>query len=288
MGRAHKSRHEVPNEFHIEKLQLDIDTKHLKINIQRLLSEYQGPKDFGTLEFAFFLEVDSNRDRNLIVILSSSKPRHPSFRRLKEWFLSKRIKKLVKNTFDRYYNLHTIKVSDSKQMNNEWAFKFFEKTIIHSANKLLNKDRQMIRNCRQLNHRFENIAPKFKSMFQDIIKGTYSPRKKYRDSDEIYNLEMHLQQYAEQLFEFRSQDFIAQPRETVIRCIKTASKLFGVNPLCAEKNRFYLTAKLVHGTPSSTFYELLGREQIPVQFAFTQTDLRAIPMLQLFNMHSRK
>ena len=56
MGRAHKSRHEVPNEFHIEKLQLDIDTKHLKINIQRLLSEYQGPKDFGTLEFAFFLK----------------------------------------------------------------------------------------------------------------------------------------------------------------------------------------------------------------------------------------
>ena len=88
----------------------------------------------------------------------------------------------------------------------------------------------MIRNCRQLNHRFENIAPKFKSMFQDIIKGTYSPRKKYRDSDEIYN-QMHLQQYTEQLFEFRSQDFIAQPRETVIRCIKTASKLFGVNPL---------------------------------------------------------
>ena len=162
-------------------------------------------------------------------------------------------------------------------MNNEWAFRYFETTIVHSAKRLIVQDKHILPHYRRLNYRFNKMANQYKSIFQDIIQGTYRPEKKYRDTDNTANLHLHLEIYAEQIFKKYFKQLQGVSKERILECIKDASKLFGVNPLCAEKNRFYLLAKLVHGNPKSTLYELLGQNQVPAQFAFTQNDLAYVP-----------
>ena len=105
MGRP--SRHfspTVPHVFHVQPFELNLDTQKLKLEIKKLLHIYPYSKDFGTLDLAFFLEDDVENNKNLIVILSSSKAKHPSFLRFKDWFLSQNINALVKKTFKNYYN----------------------------------------------------------------------------------------------------------------------------------------------------------------------------------------
>ena len=91
-------------------------------------------------------------------------------------------------------------MTDSKQMNNEWAFRYFETTIVHSAKRPIVQDKHILPHYRRLNYRFNKMANQYKSIFQDIIQGTYRPEKKYRDTDNTANLHLHLEIYAEQIF----------------------------------------------------------------------------------------